>query len=76
MRVNDLHVTEVELTGDPLIWAGITNDDDDHCIVLMVDDVLLKMHVRSAVDVQRKLGLAVLDWMAESAATILAEQDR
>lgn len=55
---------------DPNISVTLTGDDEIFCIRVNLGTISVPMHTRSAVDLHRKLGLAILDWISQNAGTV------
>lgn len=53
------------IDSDVNIRVYLTDDDELYCIALVLPGVAIKMHTRSAIDLHRKLGLAIMDWITD-----------
>lgn len=57
----------------PYIQAGLTDDEDEECIELVINGpgshrkAHLKLHTTEAIDLHKKLSNALCDWIGESA---------
>lgn len=59
--------------GDPNISVDLTENEFGPCIRITLGTNVTLLHTRSAVDLQYKLGLAILDWVAESSYLLALE---
>jgi len=58
---------------DTTVRVTLTDLSSPFCIRVEIGDLTLNMHTRSAIDLHRKLGNAVAEWISESAAMLIAE---
>lgn len=58
---------------DKNILVELTDENDLHCIRVILYDQTFLIHARSAIDLHYKLGLAILDWIARSSIAILEQ---
>jgi len=65
---------------DPHISVDLTDDDNPYCVRIdfgVEPDTekhslaAVNLHIRSAIDLHRKLGLALADWIATQAVTVV-----
>ncbi len=61
---------------DPNIKVSLTNLNDPYCVQVDFGNIVVHLHTRSAIDLQRKLGNIVCDWIAATTINLLQRKDR
>ena len=60
-----------QMEHDPNINVSLTETDTAECIAINLPEGRIVLHTRSAIDLHHKLGLAILDWIGNSAKDYL-----
>lgn len=53
------------------IKVKLTGADNPYCVRIEMPDVTINLHVLSAIDLHRKLGLALSDWISITAKHLI-----